>query len=79
MIHNKTGDQRIRAALPPSWKAGDKTGTGAYGTTNDIAVIWTTSGEAIILVIYFTQFDARVRLKTISWLKQVNLFSIIGN
>ena len=59
MIHNKTGDQRIRAALPPSWKAGDKTGTGAYGTTNDIAVILTTSGEAIILVIYFTQFDAK--------------------
>nr|WCS70397.1 Class A beta-lactamase [Salmonella enterica subsp. enterica serovar Rissen] len=28
------------AGLPTSWTVGDKTGSGGYGTTNDIAVIW---------------------------------------
>ncbi|MFN3429366.1 MAG: class A beta-lactamase, partial [Candidatus Sericytochromatia bacterium] len=37
---NTTGATRIRAGIPASWPLGDKTGTGIYGTTNDIAVIW---------------------------------------
>ncbi|MCV5532360.1 class A beta-lactamase, partial [Escherichia coli] len=35
---NTTGAASIRAGLPTSWTVGDKTGSGDYGTTNDIAV-----------------------------------------
>ncbi|WP_407263687.1 serine hydrolase [Klebsiella pneumoniae] len=34
---------------------GDKTGSGGYGTTNDIAVIWPKDRAPLILVTYFTQ------------------------
>ena len=50
MIGNKTGDARLRAGLPRDWRVGDKTGSGEKGTTNDIAVIWPSSGRQPILV-----------------------------
>ncbi|APW36000.1 class A beta-lactamase [Rhodoferax koreense] len=40
LVDNKTGDRKIRAALPAGWRVGDKTGAGAFGTNNDIAVLW---------------------------------------
>lgn len=60
---NTTGDKRIRASLPQDWLLGDKTGTGAYGTTNDVAVIWPKDGDPMVLTVYFTQFkkDAKPR------------------
>ncbi|MGN6279069.1 MAG: class A beta-lactamase [Sphingomonas sp.] len=51
---NTTGDKRIRAAVP-GWRVADKTGTGEYGTTNDIAVVWPPKGSPIVMTIYFTQ------------------------
>lgn len=33
------GARRIRAGLPPGWVVADKTGTGDYGTLNDIAIV----------------------------------------
>ncbi len=36
---NTTGDRRIRAGMPRGWVVADKTGTGSYGTANDIAVV----------------------------------------
>lgn len=54
---NTTGDKRIRAATPKGWRVGDKTGTGSYGTTNDVAVIWLSQGEPLILTVYFTQAE----------------------
>lgn len=52
---NTTGDATIRAGAPTDWIVGDKTGSGDYGTTNDIAVLWPTKGAPIVLVVYFTQ------------------------
>ena len=52
---NTTGDSRIRAGVARGWLVGDKTGTGAYGTTNDIAIVWPPKQAPIIVVIYFTQ------------------------
>ncbi|GHL30156.1 hypothetical protein ECZU26_09810 [Escherichia coli] len=43
------------AGLPTSWTVGDKTGSGDYGTTNDIAVIWPQGRAPLVLVTYFTQ------------------------
>jgi beta-lactamase class A len=51
----KTGDKRIRAAIPAGWLVGDKTGSGDYGTTNDVAVVWPPDKAPIVLAIYFTQ------------------------
>ncbi|CNC32013.1 beta-lactamase [Yersinia frederiksenii] len=52
---NTTGANTIQAGAPADWIVGDKTGSGDYGTTNDIAVLWPTQGAPIVLVIYFTQ------------------------
>lgn len=52
---NTTGDFRIRAGLPKGWAVADKTGTGgAYGTTNDLGIIWPPKCDPIILAIYYT-------------------------
>ncbi|MES2365954.1 MAG: class A beta-lactamase [Pseudomonadota bacterium] len=63
MRGNTTGAKRIRAALPADWKAGDKTGSGDYGTANDIAVLWPPSSKPVVLAIYHTQrvVDAKWR------------------
>lgn len=52
---NTTGSASIKAGLPATWVVGDKTGSGDYGTTNDIAVIWPENHAPLILVTYFTQ------------------------
>jgi beta-lactamase class A len=36
---NQTGGARLRAGLPAAWRVGDKTGSGANGTTNDVAIL----------------------------------------
>lgn len=48
---------RIRAGVPTDWQVADKTGTGDYGTTNDLAVLWPPGKSPIVLVVYFTQHD----------------------
>jgi beta-lactamase class A len=40
LMANKTGDKRLRAGLPASWRIGDKTGSGFRGEANDIAILW---------------------------------------
>jgi beta-lactamase class A len=50
-----TGATRIRAGVPADWQVGDKTGTGDYGTTNDIAVLWPPGKPPVVLTVYFTQ------------------------
>jgi beta-lactamase class A len=49
-----TGLKRIRAAAPAGSVVADKTGTGDYGTANDIAVIWPPGKAPIVLAIFAT-------------------------
>jgi beta-lactamase class A len=49
---NKTGAQMIRAGVPTSWRVGDKTGRGANGATNDVAVLRPPNKPPIFLAIY---------------------------
>jgi beta-lactamase class A len=49
---NKTGAQMIRASVPTSWRVGDKTGRGANGATNDVAVLRPPNKPPIFLAIY---------------------------
>lgn len=37
--------------MPTGWQVGDKTGSGGYGTRNDIAVVWPPDGAPIVLAI----------------------------
>jgi len=52
LVANRTGDKRIRAAMEPTWKVGDKTGTGENGAANDIAVIWPGKRKPFLLVVF---------------------------
>jgi beta-lactamase class A len=61
--NNTTGNARIRAGVPKGWIVGDKTGTGDYGTSNDIAIIWPPNCSPIILAIYFTQNKKEATLR----------------
>jgi beta-lactamase class A len=40
--------------LPKGWVVADKTGSGDFGTTNDIAIIWPPNAPPIVLAIYYT-------------------------
>lgn len=54
---NTTGDNTIRAGVPAGWTVADKTGTAAYGSRNDIAVVRPPSGAPIVLAILTTHDD----------------------
>ncbi|NOJ40502.1 class A beta-lactamase [Bradyrhizobium sp. WSM 1791] len=54
LIANKTGDTRLRAGVAKDWRVGDKTGTGARGTANDIAVTWPPGKAPIVITAYLT-------------------------
>nr|WP_233571125.1 class A beta-lactamase [Nocardiopsis sp. Huas11] len=55
MRGNTTGDDLIRAGVPDDWEVGDKTGSGGYGTRNDIAVLWPPEGDPIVLAVMSTR------------------------
>lgn len=55
LLTNLTGDRLIRAGVPRCWKVGDKSGTGDYGSRNDIAVIWPPRARPLVLAILSTR------------------------
>jgi len=54
LIRNKTGDTRLRAGFAKNWRIGDKTGTGARGTSNDIGVVWPSNTPPVVITTYLT-------------------------
>lgn len=54
----RTCDARLRAGLPPGWRAGDKTGTGERGAVNDVGILWPFTGEPIVVAAYLSGSDA---------------------
>ncbi len=52
------GLDRLRAGLPPDWRAGDKTGTGDNGAVNDVAIA-RPAGRPPILVAVFMSGSSR--------------------
>jgi len=44
-----TGDNRIRAGLPAGWGIADKTGSGDFGSTNDLGVAYGPDGQRLQL------------------------------
>lgn len=58
LLASKTGATRLRAGLPENWRSGDKTGSGARGTTNDVAVIWPPNRKPLIVAVFLTDTQA---------------------
>lgn len=55
LVGSKTGDTRLRAGLPHSWRVGERTGTGERGTANNVAVVWPESRPPLIVTAYLTE------------------------
>ena len=49
---NTTGATRIKAGLPADWVVGDKTGAGAQGEVNDVAVVWPPGRAPLVIAVY---------------------------
>src|SRR5690606_6927127 len=56
----ETGEDRLRAGLPPGWIVGDKTGTGQRGSVNDVAIAWPPARPPIIIAAYLSDSDAEL-------------------
>ena len=52
LIANTTGAKRLRSGLPPTWRIGDKTGTGDNGAMGDIAIAWPPNRAPIFIAVY---------------------------
>lgn len=50
-----TGADLVRAGVPHGWTVGDKSGTGDYGTRNDLAVVWPPHRAPIVLAVFGTR------------------------
>jgi beta-lactamase class A len=57
MVATQTGKRRIRAGLPESWIAGDKTGTalvdGLPNRHNDVAVVWLRGRAPLVIAAFY--------------------------
>jgi beta-lactamase class A len=53
-----TGANRIRAGTPRGWTVADKTGTGSYGTMNDIAIVWPPDSAPLVIAIMSSKATA---------------------
>ncbi|WP_405020802.1 class A beta-lactamase [Kitasatospora sp. NBC_00070] len=58
LLANTTSGARFRAGLPADWALADKTGTGSYGTTNDVGIAWTPDRQPVVLAVLSTKPDA---------------------
>jgi beta-lactamase class A len=54
LVDDKVGDKRLRAGLPPSWRVGDKTGSGDNGSTDCIAILRPPGRAPLLAAVYFT-------------------------
>lgn len=52
MKGNQVGEHRIRAGVPADWIVADKTGTGDYGITHDVGVVWPPNCAPLVMAIY---------------------------
>lgn len=50
----KTAARRIPAGLPSGWTSGDRTGSGANGTANDVAIVQRPNKAPLLIAAYST-------------------------
>jgi beta-lactamase class A len=54
LLANRTGDRKLRAGLPAGWRAAEKTGSGANGTSNDAGVLFPPGRPPLVVAVYLT-------------------------
>ena len=57
LVANQTGAPRLRAGLPATWRAGDKTGTGGgeHNATTDVAIAWPPGRAPIVIACFLSE------------------------
>jgi beta-lactamase class A len=63
LVANKTGETRLRAGVPNSWRVGDKTGSGTHGSTNDVAILWPPERKPLLVTSYLTECTAKAEAR----------------
>lgn len=56
----ETGQRRLRAGLPTTWQAGDKTGTGQRGACNDVAIALPPGRSPVLIAVYASESTAPI-------------------
>ena len=59
-----TGTDRLRADLPPGWIAGDKTGSGSQGESNDVAILFPPHRAPLLVAAYYAAADANAHQRS---------------
>ncbi|MBA2078645.1 class A beta-lactamase [Rhodanobacter sp. PCA2] len=52
MRATRTGLDKLRAGVPADWRAADKTGSGANGESNDVAILWPPRRKPVLVTAY---------------------------
>ncbi|MEV7443799.1 class A beta-lactamase [Streptomyces sp. NPDC091204] len=58
LLANTTSGDRFRAGLPVDWVIGDKTGSGSYGTSNNVGIAWPPGRPPVVLSVLTTRPEA---------------------
>lgn len=58
MFANQTSDDRFRAGLPKDWRLADKTGSASYGSSNNVGVAWSPTGDPVVIAAFTRQDKA---------------------
>jgi beta-lactamase class A len=59
-----TGTDKLRAGLPGGWSAGDKTGAGAQGESNDVAILFPPARPPLLVAAYYVAPAAEATLRS---------------
>lgn len=54
LIGNTTGGAKLRAGFDKFWMVGDKTGAGANGASNDVAIVYPRGLPPFIIAVFYT-------------------------
>ncbi|GLZ29199.1 beta-lactamase [Lentzea sp. NBRC 105346] len=57
LLANTTSLNRFRKGLPADWRLADKTGSGDYGTANDVGITWPPGRGPLVLSVLTTKPD----------------------
>ncbi|MFE5872332.1 class A beta-lactamase [Streptomyces roseifaciens] len=58
LLANTTSDQKFRAGFK-GWTVADKTGSGSYGTSNDVGVVWTPKKAPVVVSVLTTKHEPK--------------------
>lgn len=60
LVATRTGDRRLRAGVPATWRVGDKTGTSGNGLVADIAILWPPERPPLLAAAYLAESKVSV-------------------